>query len=628
MPEDNPPATRWTLSTNNKWRKESDHFSPTAAGSPGSSLLESDGAHLAETHPDYDLKTWKEILGDDRSLRNQEKKQPAPTSPKLTEPAVIAHSANLAETPQDVRKQSYHCPICSESWNECEQKAKDDIDIDSEQICGIFGCEKVYNAANRPESNFCSSACEKYWEEIQRGCPSACANPKCADASEPPHLPFCSIECSLEECKDAVQGPTTTPSDGAHHAETPQIVGDTQAATTSNLFTYYGGEKEANRQEKKAEAASGSGGSCNRKTAPDDSNADALPGVAVKSGYYCPSCCRCWKVGEEMPFGGLCDCSARSQLKEGIYSSDNALAVGCRMGIRVVTDAKIREQLRYAWNNMTQLIGSIAYIDGKINTAGLSGPLKDLFEGPLSDLLTELKSHHEIIIVLTSWAAQEGLPFLTDSNSTSSDLHPMFTPHRSDTHPTEQEGTLPPSTPPTQPPPRPPTSAANPAATSATTPAATPAANPAATPAATSADLSILPFHPPLNSPTIKSIFQHYNAGCVLNEESQQWAIPLTHALNLIDQFDWKKMLDCSDEFLQGRFIVSTIPTFYREEPDHNQRNKPRLDILVEFNDGITVRYHQGADHIWSTTPQPTTAMEKRYKLAAKLRRNFERTQR
>ena len=30
--------------------------------------------------------------------------------------------------------------------------------------------------------------------------------------------------------------------------------------------------------------------------------------------------------------------------------------------------------------------------------------------------------------------------------------------------------------------------------------------------------------------------------------------------------------------------IVSIVPTFYLDDPDHNQRNKSRLDILVSFN--------------------------------------------
>ena len=41
----------------------------------------------------------------------------------------------------------------------------------------------------------------------------------------------------------------------------------------------------------------------------------------------------------------------------------------------------------------------------------------------------------------------------TDSNPTRSDLHPIITSYRGDTHPTVQEGTLPLTNPPTRPPP-------------------------------------------------------------------------------------------------------------------------------------------------------------------------------
>ena len=96
------------------------------------------------------------------------------------------------------------------------------------------------------------------------------------------------------------------------------------------------------------------------------------------------------------------------------------------MGVRVVNDAKIREQLFYAVNNQAELIGSITYIDEKMSTSGLSDPLRDLFEGPLSELLSKLKNHHEMISVLTEWAAQAGLHIPTDSNPTRNDLHPIL----------------------------------------------------------------------------------------------------------------------------------------------------------------------------------------------------------
>jgi hypothetical protein len=67
--------------------------------------------------------------------------------------------------------------------------------------------------------------------------------------------------------------------------------------------------------------------------APDETIADTLPDVVAEAviisnvtamsttppraqGYHCPSCFKCWKVGEEMPHGGLCTCPAQSELQE------------------------------------------------------------------------------------------------------------------------------------------------------------------------------------------------------------------------------------------------------------------------------------------------------------------------
>ena len=57
--------------------------------------------------------------------------------------------------------------------------------------------------------------------------------------------------------------------------------------------------------------------------------------------------------------------------------------------------------------------------------------------------------------------------------------------------------------------------------------------------------------------------------------------------------------------------------TFYLDEPDHNHGNKPRLDILISFNDGE-------ADLISSSSQQPTKAMRQRYNLREKLTRQIE----
>ena len=128
----------------------------------------------------------------------------------------------------------------------------------------------------------------------------------------------------------------------------------------------------------------------------------------------------------------------------------------------------------------------------------------------------------------------------------------------------------------------------------------------------------------------------HYNAGCVFENDSQQWTVPVTHHLDLIDKFHWAKMLEFGDDFPPGKSIVSIVPTFYLDEPDHNQghkdgetvRYRPRLDILLSFNDGETVRYHAKANLIWSSSQQPTEAMRKRYNFREKLRRLTQQAQR
>ena len=85
-------------------------------------------------------------------------------------------------------------------------------------------------------------------------------------------------------------------------------------------------------------SVAGSRGACNEERPEPTTPLQA-------QGYHCPCCFKCWKVGEEMPHGSLCTCPARSQLQEGIFGSDSAPAVlGFRMGVRVVNDAKIREQ--------------------------------------------------------------------------------------------------------------------------------------------------------------------------------------------------------------------------------------------------------------------------------------------
>ena len=72
-------------------------------------------------------------------------------------------------------------------------------------------------------------------------------------------------------------------------------------------------------------------------------------------------------------------------------------------------------------------------------------------------------------------------------------------------------------------------------------------------------------------------------------------------------------------EIHPGANITAVVPTFYQDEPDPNQRDAPRLDIVVSFADGRSVRYHPSAEPIWSDQPQPTKAMQIRYNRAIKI---------
>ena len=80
---------------------------------------------------------------------------------------------------------------------------------------------------------------------------------------------------------------------------------------------------------------------------------------------------------------------------------------------------------------------------------------------------------------------------------------------------------------------------------------------------------------------------------------------------------DWSNMLKIDPV----PTIIACVPTFYEDEPDANQGDKPRLDILVSFAGGKSVRYHPSAESIWSDQPQPTKAMEIRYNRAKNIAR-------
>ena len=61
-----------------------------------------------------------------------------------------------------------------------------------------------------------------------------------------------------------------------------------------------------------------------------------------------------------------------------------------------------------------------------------------------------------------------------------------------------------------------------------------------------------------------------------------------------------------------GRSDIETIfPTFYPQETDANREDRPRLAILLTFENGDSVRYHPDAHPMWSSEPHPTEAMQR-----------------
>ena len=107
-----------------------------------------------------------------------------------------------------------------------------------------------------------------------------------------------------------------------------------------------------------------------------------------------------------------------------------------------------------------------------------------------------------------------------------------------------------------------------------------------------------------------RDIFAPLNALCVRNEQ-----IPRTQHDGRLLWIPWPPLAGFRDN------IASAVPTFYPDEPDPNQGDKPRLDVLFTMHDGSWVRYHPSAEPIWSHGPLPTDAMTQRYNRARKIAR-------
>ena len=104
---------------------------------------------------------------------------------------------------------------------------------------------------------------------------------------------------------------------------------------------------------------------------------------------------------------------------------------------------------------------------------------------------------------------------------------------------------------------------------------------------------------------------------CVWDEGTQRWVVPREKTPLSIDDAYWAGVL--GSKYPAGQTITSCDASFFQAEADSNRQNKPRLDIVLVFSGGTTVRYHPKAALIWSTDSLPTDAMIKRIRLRGKL---------
>ena len=65
--------------------------------------------------------------------------------------------------------------------------------------------------------------------------------------------------------------------------------------------------------------------------------------------------------------------------------------------------------------------------------------------------------------------------------------------------------------------------------------------------------------------------------------------------------------------------MISIVPTYFIDEADPNHFDRPRLDIVVFFDDATSVRYHPKA------TGDIELGIEKRRRRLVKLRRSHHR---
>ena len=121
---------------------------------------------------------------------------------------------------------------------------------------------------------------------------------------------------------------------------------------------------------------------------------------------------------------------------------------------------------------------------------------------------------------------------------------------------------------------------------------------------------------------TMREARDWWNERCQRDEHTGRWIVPVTQdMLHNIRWMDWPNMV--KDERLhRGEHAMTRImPFFYMDEADHNRFGRPRLDFVVEFDDGQAVRYHPDATPIWLPAGADNEAIDKRRRYLARVRR-------
>ena len=102
---------------------------------------------------------------------------------------------------------------------------------------------------------------------------------------------------------------------------------------------------------------------------------------------------------------------------------------------------------------------------------------------------------------------------------------------------------------------------------------------------------------PPLAISIKRDVFNPLLEQCRWDYSTGMWRTPATEPDAGLRGLDWQNML----KLPPGWTLTNFVPTFFHDEPEPNQRDKPRLDIVVSFGNVHSARYHPSAAPIWST---------------------------